>query len=131
MEVLDGEGEGEEEEDMEANDMCVDPQSRFPVMSAPSVGQGSLAVAPAAKKKTSSTRGKKNERDDDDELLQTEVASERPAWMTKDPRISKVVEKIGMFALNPVENLENRKPMGHQLAGVGVLKHIKLARWLD
>lgn len=108
------------------DDMEVDPTAPAP-LAAPSIGSGSLAAAPQPKAKAGKGKGRGNKRkqedDDDEELLQTEVASNAPAWLAKDSRLSKVVEKVGKLykcfaSMNPVENLMKRKPVGHQLWGV-------------
>ena len=120
MDAIGHEGEGEEEDTLE-EDLLVDPTA-FSSMAAPTVGTGSLVGAVQPKKKA--PRAKRSQEDDDDDIYQTEVASSRPDWMAKDERMSKVADSLGkvykcMFGLNPVENLTNRKPVGHQLTGVG------------
>ena len=76
-----------------------------------------------AKKKPRKTKKQQLEEDDDD-VQETELSmSELPAWLQKDAKLKKVVDKLGrlypcFLTMNPSENLEKRKPIGHQLRGV-------------
>ena len=46
-----------------------------------------------------------------------------PKWLLEDPKFNKIANKLGkisrcFMSMNAVENLEKRKPIGHQLRGV-------------
>lgn len=100
--------------------------------SAPSLAGGSLAnILPEKPKKVRKVQRFEDQvadlEQDTGEEIEVEVGGELPDWVERDETLRKVVLKLGKIypcfsSMSPQQNFELRKPIGHQLTGVGAVK---------
>ena len=101
--------------------------------SAPSLAGGSLAnIIPEKPKKARKVQRFEEQvaelEQDTGEDLEAEVdGGELPDWVERDETLKKIVTKLGKIhrcfhSMSPEQNFQLRKPVGHQLTGVGAVK---------